>query len=212
MPDSTPQGKPEHDKQIPSADSPATLSSGLPSSSGNSPKRVTPKDITPEHASWKDLQVKDRGSDLPCEESRQPQQEQAAAAAQRQPVDAAAASSADLPSSRGDSPQEVTPKDIAPGDASWNDLHIREIAAGEPAQREESMLDEAIELTFPASDPTAELPASSGSEKDARCNDEEESMLDEAIDLTFPASDPIAVSSITRIEVNVVRREVMQKQ
>ena len=99
-----------------------------------------------------------------------------------------------LPSSPGDSPKEMTPKDITPSDAAWSDLKERNISSGDTVQREELLLDEAIELSFPASDPTAELPASAVSEKMAQCSDEDEGLLDEAIELTFPASDPIAVT------------------
>lgn len=109
--------------------------------------------------------------------------------------------SSQLPSSHGNSPKEVTPKDITPDDATWRDLKTRNISSGGAVQREESMLDEAIELTFPASDPTAELPASAASEKTAQCNDEDDALLDEAIELTFPASDPIAVTPHDKLVV-----------
>ena len=64
------------------------------------------------------------------------------------------------------------------------------------AQREEAKLDQAVENTFPASDPVAELPASAPS---ARIVDSEDAMLDKAIEMTFPASDPIAVANITKV-------------
>lgn len=99
-----------------------------------------------------------------------------------------------LPSSPGDSPKEMTPKDITPSDAAWRDLKERNISSGDTVQREEFLLDEAIELSFPASDPIAELPASAVPEEMAQCSDEDEGLLDEAIELTFPASDPIAVT------------------
>ena len=53
------------------------------------------------------------------------------------------------------------------------------------------MLDEAIEQSFPASDPPAELPHAAAA---AILRDSQEAMLDTAIELTFPASDPIAIS------------------
>lgn len=112
-----------------------------------------------------------------------------------QPVmPADATHSSQLPSSPGDSPKEMTPKDITPSDAAWNDLTQRNISSGDPAQREEFLLDEAIEQSFPASDPTAELPASAVPEKMTQPSDEDEMLLDDAIELTFPASDPIAVT------------------
>lgn len=64
------------------------------------------------------------------------------------------------------------------------------------AHREEDQLDRAVENTFPASDPVAELPSSASS---SRIIDSEDAMLDEAIEMTFPASDPIAVANITKI-------------
>jgi len=60
-----------------------------------------------------------------------------------------------LPSSHGDSPVEVTPKDISPEDASWQDRTERNLAAGDKEEKKDAVLDEAVELTFPASDPIA---------------------------------------------------------
>jgi hypothetical protein len=60
-----------------------------------------------------------------------------------------------LPSSHGDSPVEVTPKDISPEDASWQDRTERQLATGDRDEKKEAVLDEAVELTFPASDPIA---------------------------------------------------------
>lgn len=57
----------------------------------------------------------------------------------------------------------------------------------DPASQE-ILLDEAIEMTFPASDPIAEHPQPITH----ACPDGDELMLDDAIALTFPASDPIA--------------------
>jgi hypothetical protein len=61
-------------------------------------------------------------------------------------------------SSHGNSPVAVTPKDITPDDASWADRTERKIASGNTEEREDALLDEAVDLTFPASDPIA-IPA-----------------------------------------------------
>ncbi|MNR79372.1 hypothetical protein D3C72_100790 [compost metagenome] len=62
---------------------------------------------------------------------------------------------------------------------------------------EEELLDEALDQTFPASDPVAEIPADSTPSEQEQAKDV---LLDEALDQTFPASDPISVTSgITRI-------------
>lgn len=58
-------------------------------------------------------------------------------------------------SSPGDNPVEVTPKDISPNDAAARDMHVRPIASPDPEEREEALLDDAIEDSFPASDPIA---------------------------------------------------------
>jgi hypothetical protein len=58
-------------------------------------------------------------------------------------------------SSHGDSPVEVTPKDITPDDASWADRTERKIASDDTEERHEALHDEAVDLTFPASDPIA---------------------------------------------------------
>lgn len=69
-------------------------------------------------------------------------------------------------------------------------------ARGDDARHEEALLDAAVENTFPASDPVAELPAAASS---AKVIDSEDRQLDKAIEMTFPASDPVAVSNITKI-------------
>jgi predicted RNase H-like HicB family nuclease len=176
--------------------------SDLPSSYGDSPKRVTPMDITPEHASWADLKITDVGGDRADCTGRAddtPQMHQAGGS------DTAVDTGSDkLPSSYGDSPQEVTPKDITPGDAAWKDVKKREITPintqqGKQAeQRQESLIDEGSELSFPASDPPAPVPESARCTEGADCESEAEAQLDEAIEFTFPASDPIAVSQITK--------------
>lgn len=68
----------------------------------------------------------------------------------------------------------------------------------EAASHEEHLLDKALDDTFPASDPVAELPTDQemSSEEQAQ-----ETLLDTALEMSFPASDPISVeTSITRIE------------
>ncbi len=59
------------------------------------------------------------------------------------------------PSSFGISSAVVTPKDVAPGDASAKDVVERNVRSDDMAEREEALLDDAIELSFPASDPIA---------------------------------------------------------
>lgn len=104
--------------------------------------------------------------------------------------------SSSLPSSPGDSPREMVPKDISPQDASWADLSERKIASSDTEEHNEDLLDEAVEDTFPASDPIAELPHSHSTEHHSTAqSDEEEELLDDAIEMTFPASDPIAIPS-----------------
>ncbi len=106
-----------------------------------------------------------------------------------------ASTSSNLPSSTGDSPKEVTPKDISPKDASWADRSARNISSRDQDEHDEALLDEAVDQTFPASDPLAELPATHGYTPYVHGADEEEDSLDEAIEMTFPASDPIAIPS-----------------
>jgi len=100
-----------------------------------------------------------------------------------------------LPSSLGDSPQKMIPKEMAPQDISWADLHAHEVTSDTQLVHDEAMLDEAIEESFPASDPVAERRAMHGSQQYAAGNDAEEESLDHAIEMTFPASDPIAIPS-----------------
>lgn len=103
--------------------------------------------------------------------------------------------SSSLPSSPGDTSQAVTPKDVSPKDASWADVHERNIASHNKQEHEEALLDEAVDESFPASDPVAEMPATHGSQQYGAGSDEEEDSLDQAIEMTFPASDPIAIPS-----------------
>lgn len=64
-----------------------------------------------------------------------------------------------LPSSPGDNSAAVTPKDEGPDQATSHDIVKRKIAADDPVVKEEAQLDDALELTFPASDP---LPTTGG--------------------------------------------------
>jgi hypothetical protein len=47
----------------------------------------------------------------------------------------------------------VTPKDIDPDMASAKDVIERHLNSADPEERQQELLDDAIELTFPASDP-----------------------------------------------------------
>lgn len=58
-------------------------------------------------------------------------------------------------SSHGDSPVEMTPKDVSPKHASWKDRTERNTASKDEDERANALLDEASELSFPASDPIA---------------------------------------------------------
>jgi hypothetical protein len=58
-------------------------------------------------------------------------------------------------SSPGTNSPVETPKDVAPQDASAKDVTERNITCADPDEREEALLDDAVELTFPASDPLA---------------------------------------------------------
>jgi hypothetical protein len=60
-----------------------------------------------------------------------------------------------LSSSPGDSPVAVTPKDVSPENAAWKDLTARPIASDDVEKRTDALLDEAGDLSFPASDPIA---------------------------------------------------------
>lgn len=61
----------------------------------------------------------------------------------------------ELPSSQGDNSKSVTPKDVSSHDASARDVTERKTCSDDPEEREQEMLDDAVELTFPASDPIA---------------------------------------------------------
>jgi len=64
-----------------------------------------------------------------------------------------------LPSSPGNDSAAVTPKDIGPGKAAATDVVKRKITSDDPDEKQEAQLDDALELTFPASDP---LPTAGG--------------------------------------------------
>jgi hypothetical protein len=102
------------------------------------------------------------------------------------------------PSSPGDSPLTLTPFDVSPDSAAWRDLTPRNITSSDPEEREDALLDEAIELTFPASDPIAVSPLRK--ERTTAPGSPETRALDKAIELTFPASDPIAPPSVSKVE------------
>ncbi len=52
----------------------------------------------------------------------------------------------------------ITPKDLQPGDAAARDQIERRLDSTDPDEKQQALLDDAIELSFPASDP----PASAG--------------------------------------------------
>lgn len=55
--------------------------------------------------------------------------------------------------SAGDTSPVVTPKDVSPDDAAAKDLIVRKVDSDDIEESEEALLDDAIELSFPASDP-----------------------------------------------------------
>lgn len=57
--------------------------------------------------------------------------------------------------SPGDNSASVTPKDVGPEDASAKDLTERHLCSSDPEEKQQDLLDDAIELSFPASDPPA---------------------------------------------------------
>jgi hypothetical protein len=58
-------------------------------------------------------------------------------------------------SSHGDNSPSVTPKDVEPHEASSMDIVERKITSSDPEEKEQEQLDDAVEMTFPASDPPA---------------------------------------------------------
>jgi hypothetical protein len=57
--------------------------------------------------------------------------------------------------SHEDNPVSITPKDVEPGDASAKDQIERRTDSSDPDEKQQELLDDAIELSFPASDPTS---------------------------------------------------------
>ena len=62
-------------------------------------------------------------------------------------------------SSPGTNSPSVTPKDLEPEDAASRDECERNTTSANPTEKEDALLDEGNELTFPASDP---LPLTGG--------------------------------------------------
>lgn len=62
---------------------------------------------------------------------------------------------AGLPGSQGDNSLSVTPKDVESCDATSQDVVARHVDSADPEEKQQEMLDDAIELSFPASDPPA---------------------------------------------------------
>lgn len=58
-------------------------------------------------------------------------------------------------SSPGNDPVSQTPKDVSPGDAAEKDVTERHLRSADPDEKAQELLDDAIELSFPASDPPA---------------------------------------------------------
>jgi hypothetical protein len=57
--------------------------------------------------------------------------------------------------SQGNDSASVTPKDLNPEDAASRDLTERHLNSPDPDERQQELLDDAIDLSFPASDPPA---------------------------------------------------------
>ncbi len=68
-------------------------------------------------------------------------------------------------SSHGKNSASVTPKDVPPDTAASQDVTERKIASDDVDEQVEELLDDAVEMTFPASDPIA-IPDPSKLEKD----------------------------------------------
>ncbi len=58
-------------------------------------------------------------------------------------------------SSQGDDSASVTPKDVSKHFAGAKDITERNMRSSDPDEKEEELLDDAIEQSFPASDPPA---------------------------------------------------------
>jgi hypothetical protein len=70
-----------------------------------------------------------------------------------------------LASSPGIDSRSVTAKDVAPDEAAAKDRVTRNTTSPDPDEREEALLDDAVDLTFPASDPIATLVPDNDAEK-----------------------------------------------
>jgi len=62
---------------------------------------------------------------------------------------------ANLPTSFGKNSQSVTPKDVSTKAASSKDVIERKMTSPDPEEKLQERLDDAIDMTFPASDPLA---------------------------------------------------------
>jgi hypothetical protein len=58
-------------------------------------------------------------------------------------------------SSHGDNSRSLTPKDVTPQDATHRDVTERKMNSKDLEEKAQALLDEAVEQTFPASDPIA---------------------------------------------------------
>lgn len=58
-------------------------------------------------------------------------------------------------SSKGDNSRSVTPKDVSARDAAARDVTERKIHSADKDEKKEEQLDDAVDMTFPASDPIA---------------------------------------------------------
>lgn len=58
-------------------------------------------------------------------------------------------------SSEGDNSLSVTPKDVSKKSASAKDVTARNVGSSDPDEKQQELLDEVIEQSFPASDPPA---------------------------------------------------------
>lgn len=58
-------------------------------------------------------------------------------------------------SSFGDDSESVTPKDVEPDQATAKDTVKRNVRSRDPDEKMEAQLDDAVDMTFPASDPPA---------------------------------------------------------
>jgi len=58
-------------------------------------------------------------------------------------------------SSYGKDSKSVTPKDVSAEDAAARDLRERQIHSADKDEKEEAQIDDAVDMTFPASDPVA---------------------------------------------------------